>query len=1419
MDITEEILIKTDPALKKRKYQREAILKIFPHSKCLVKMFCGTGKSRIISNITIHEKKNLNIIVFPSLSLINQFTNDYIFGKEYKKHFTNYKTLNISTEQLCNIKSTTDETDIKEFLKNKESKIVLITYQSYHVLIKCLDDIKNIKNGLVCYDEAHHVVSPEYKKLIFEKKIEYFEKEVYFTATPKNENNVIMFDRDEPQKNMCGVVAYEYTYLQGLYDEFLNAFDVCIDMYTENTNISIYEAISRAILERETNRVLSFHAGVNGESNTNVKKFVKPDEFIKAFHKVQENEFPNKKDYYKKFTFKGIDGKTPSGERKSMLNALDKTSKNEIYIISSCETIGEGIDTKKANMCVFADPKTSITKIIQNIGRIVRPNKDSPVSTILIPCFINMENYIEANGDEKKQDELIRSQMRDVNGDYASILNVLGALKQEDPDLYDMCLNYPNRILKEESLEEQGFMIDDGDEYTETYTTIEVEDMKNTKKIPIEIHTNETIERFNEENKEKMIRLYYDEEEKLYSPIVCIENEDDEDDEDDEDNDEDEDENGDRKIIQLPKKKPRINLSIRQNDDIQMLWKVKDSLDFNKKFCSVIIDCEVSYGIEKWINTLEKLKLYIDENQKRPNKREKDPIVKKIGIWIGTQKKNYHIDINLSKQIMKTPGIHKLWTELLQDKKYKEYLVLDPITDWKEKCKKLIQYIDENKKRPINEDKDPVVKTLGKWVSTQKGNYNIDINQSKYIMTTQEIHKLWTELLQDKKYKEYLVLDSIGDWKEKYNKVKLYMDKNKKTPGSTDKDLEIKKLGSWIGTQKQQYHIDIEQSKNITKTPELHKLWTELLQEKKYGKYLDSIIDWKGKYIKLKLYIDENKKTPKQNDKDPVVKTLGKWVLHQKENYNIDINQSKEIMKKPEIHKLWAELLQDKKYKEYLVLDPIVDWKENYNKLKLYIDENKKRPINEDKDPVVKTLGKWVSTQKGNYNIDINQSKYIMTTQEIHKLWTELLQDKKYKEYLVLDSIGDWKEKYKKLIQYMDKNQKTPFQKDKDPVVKTLGKWVSHQKTNYNIDINQSKQIMTTLEIHKLWTELLQDKKYKEYLVLDPIGDWKEKYNEVKLYMDKNQKTPKSNDKDPVVKILGYWVSNQKTNYNIDINQSKYIMTTPEIHKLWEEFMINYCSYFKSKIIDEIVSKLTTKNTIVEEPIQPKSIIKKQTAITLPIINDNKVEHKFPEASIIGNLHKTYHRMKADTLNTKFKNNPELWKEYHTIRKETFASYEPKSIPSNMIIYELEKIKTKRQKIVVDMGCGEAQIAHHFNNKNDKRFTFHNYDHQSGGDSIISEVDISSLPLENDSVEITIMSLALWGTKANCIQYIKEAYRVLESGGKFYISDSTKKWSPELITPENGGLYLRELLIEHGFTIINETIGKPFCLFVCNKIY
>ena len=87
--MTEKVLIKTDPALKNRLYQVESLMNILnlESEKCLVKMFCGTGKSRIITNVIIHEKKTLNVIVFPSLALIIQYSMDYLNNDEYKKHF------------------------------------------------------------------------------------------------------------------------------------------------------------------------------------------------------------------------------------------------------------------------------------------------------------------------------------------------------------------------------------------------------------------------------------------------------------------------------------------------------------------------------------------------------------------------------------------------------------------------------------------------------------------------------------------------------------------------------------------------------------------------------------------------------------------------------------------------------------------------------------------------------------------------------------------------------------------------------------------------------------------------------------------------------------------------------------------------------------------------------------------------------------------------------------------------------------------------------------------------------------------------------------------------------------------------------------------------------------------------------------
>jgi superfamily II DNA or RNA helicase len=65
-----------------RPYQQDAfdaiVNELQTKQKCIVKMFCGSGKSRIMHNLVKHYNLQLSVFVFPSLSLIDQFHIDYL---------------------------------------------------------------------------------------------------------------------------------------------------------------------------------------------------------------------------------------------------------------------------------------------------------------------------------------------------------------------------------------------------------------------------------------------------------------------------------------------------------------------------------------------------------------------------------------------------------------------------------------------------------------------------------------------------------------------------------------------------------------------------------------------------------------------------------------------------------------------------------------------------------------------------------------------------------------------------------------------------------------------------------------------------------------------------------------------------------------------------------------------------------------------------------------------------------------------------------------------------------------------------------------------------------------------------------------------------------------------------------------------
>jgi superfamily II DNA or RNA helicase len=422
-----------------RPYQQQAfdaiVNELQNNNKCIVKMFCGSGKSLIMHNIVKHFDLQLSVFVFPSLSLVDQFYTDYL-----KKSSS---ILKISSDA----ESTTEIDVITKFINNKKNtkKIICITYQSFNLL---LNNLQGNKIDVCCFDEAHHAIGNTYQKLIFNDD-DTISKQIFFTATPKNANGIVMYDRNDLSKSMCGNLVYDYSYLQGVNEGFLNPFEIRVDLFTENTNKSIYESIARAILTTGNSRVLTFHSSVNSESDSSIINFVDEKAFKLAFNHVVKTEFPTKKGFYKKICMIGLDAKTIMVNRREILKKFKKGTNDDtehnITVLCSCETIGEGVDTNDANMCVFVDPKSSVVKIIQNIGRIVRKQfgVEKPNSTILIPCWVDKSKYEECNGVKEDCDKVIREDMNS-DGNFSGIMNVLSALQQEQPDVYDMCLNYSN---------------------------------------------------------------------------------------------------------------------------------------------------------------------------------------------------------------------------------------------------------------------------------------------------------------------------------------------------------------------------------------------------------------------------------------------------------------------------------------------------------------------------------------------------------------------------------------------------------------------------------------------------------------------------------------------------------------------------------------------------------------------------------------------------------------------------------------------------------------------------------------------------------------------------------------------------------------------------------------------------------------
>jgi len=329
---------------------------------------------------------------------------------------------------------------------------------------------------------------------------------------------------------------------------------------------------------------------------------------------------------------------------------------------------------------------------------------------------------------------------------------------------------------------------------------------------------------------------------------------------------------------------------------------------------------------------------------------------------------------------MKNPDIYSKWTKFITHNKYKIYFMSNN-EEWLINFNNIQKYIDENNKRPSTHDNNQNIRIMSKWLSHQQTNYK----SKKEIMKNSKIYDKWTEFITSEKYKKYF-MSNEKEWLLILNKVKKYINENKKSISTIDKNNDVMLMGRWLNTQKQNY----KNKKQIVWTNnDIKKLYENFICDPVYSIYISAEQEWFNWLDILKNYININKEIPtiKCN-----INGLYSWFAYQKNNSKY---KKRGLMKNPEIYNKWIEFMSCDKYKIYFISNTEL-WNDKFDKVKKYIDDNNKKPLYSDKNNDIQTLALWIRTQQKNYRTKTE----IMSDPEIYNKWTDFITDPQYKQYL-----------------------------------------------------------------------------------------------------------------------------------------------------------------------------------------------------------------------------------------------------------------------------------------------------------------------------------------------------------------------------------------------------------------------------------
>jgi hypothetical protein len=142
---------------------------------------------------------------------------------------------------------------------------------------------------------------------------------------------------------------------------------------------------------------------------------------------------------------------------------------------------------------------------------------------------------------------------------------------------------------------------------------------------------------------------------------------------------------------------------------------------------------------ELWFDTLNEVKIYINNNKIKPSHKSDDNNIRQLSGWLYSQRKNH----NTNEHSMKKDNIKQAWELFMNE--YQQYFVSDEDI-WIKKLDEVKQFININKKKPLKNKLDDIEKQLYYWITNQNTNYKINTIDIKN-------KKIWEQFMTE--YQQY----------------------------------------------------------------------------------------------------------------------------------------------------------------------------------------------------------------------------------------------------------------------------------------------------------------------------------------------------------------------------------------------------------------------------------------------------------------------------------------------------------------------------------------------------------------------------------------------------------------------------------------------------------------------------------------